>query len=353
MKGGFPEHAAAIRAVASLLKAADTVWNLTHENPDGDAVGSSLALHRALRRMGRNVRTFFPEPLPQVYRWLPGAAQAEYTQAVPRELPQVILVNDTAGFSRLGRDYAAQLGELGVNDSRERPHANRGTTLVNIDHHVSNEKFGDLNVVIPEAAATGEIVFALLRQLGAEIPVDIATNLYVAILTDTGRFCYPNTSSRTLAVAAELVQVGVRPSEVAEAIYSQHSPGELRLLGKVLAQIVVEEELGYYYSFISQRMLAECGCALADTEGVIDTLRTLASPPVCFLFKEHEDGVIKVSIRAQDDFDANVFASAFGGGGHPGAAGFSIEGTLDDAIALVERAMRERAASAGEEEKGV
>jgi len=217
---------------------------------------------------------------------------------------------------------------------------------------VSNAMFGHVNVVIPEAAATAEIIFALFREMGASIPPGAVVNLYAAVLTDTGRFSYRNTTSRTFEMAAELVEHGVNPSEVAQRIYSQRTPSELVLLGRVLAQIVTKDELGYYYSYISQAMLQECQCSLADTEGVIEVLRTLASPPVCFLFKEHEGGIVKVSIRSDSGFDANDFASRFKGGGHPGAAGFTFTGSLKEAFAAVEQAMLDRARGVVGEEIG-
>lgn len=353
MSDTFADHAAGLSAVARLVKEAGNIWNLTHENPDGDGIGCALALHLALKSQGLRVRTLFPEALPQVYFSLPGANEAEYRRKLPSKLPDVILVNDTASFERLGPDFAPQLRQLRLAHAGEPGQQQAGAVLVNVDHHVSNEMFGDVNLVIPEAAATGEIIFALFGELGIEIPPGAVVDLYVALLTDTGRFCYPNTTSRTLSIAAKLVELGARPAAVAQSIYSQHTAGELRLLGRMLSEIVVRDELGYYYSFISQQMLKDCGCRLADTEGVIDVLRTLEKPPVCFLFKEQVDGVIKASIRTHARFDANAFASRFGGGGHPGAAGFTFEGTLEQAFAAVKRAMTEHARTEGGENKAV
>jgi len=339
----FPDYAASISEVARRLIQARTIWNLAHENPDGDAIGCALALHMELRGPGREVNTYFPEPLPQAYSWLPGIEGIEFTSRLPDALPDIVLVNDVASFARLGPDLVSQLNRLGLYPAGAPEKREAAPALVNIDHHVSNEMFGDVNLVIPEAAATAEIVVTLFHEMELQIPVDAATNLYVALLTDTGRFCYPNTTRTSFEIAAELVSIGVKPAEIAQAIYNQHTPAEHRLLGRVLSQTLVKEEFGYFYSFISQEMLEEYQCRMADTESVIDTLRTLASPPVCFLFKEHADGVIKVSIRSRNDFDANVFASRFGGGGHSGASGFSFKGTLKEAFAAVEKAMAERA----------
>jgi phosphoesterase RecJ-like protein len=337
----FREHTQLIRDIARLTINAKTVWNLPHENPDGDTIGCALAIHHALKSLRRRVRTFFSEPVPKIYTFLPGAGEIEETLKLPDELPDLIFVSDNATFERLGAPYRSELARLGVYSMKDARHQHSRTKLINIDHHPSNELYGDINLVIPEAAATGEIVYAIFRQLKLPLPLDAAKCLYAAILTDTGKFSYSNTTLNTMEVATELVRAGVVPNDVVEAIYYTQSIGQLRMLGQVLQSLKVNEELVYCYSFVTQDMLAHFNGDISETEFIVDTLKTLDQPLLCFFFKVVDEGLVKASVRSRGDFDSAAVAARFGGGGHFAAAGFRFKGTLDEAIAALENVMRD------------
>ncbi len=336
----FKEYTPTIRKIARLTINSKKIWNLPHENPDGDTIGCALAIHHALKSVRREVQTFFSEPVPRMYSFLPGADEIQVTQKLPDELPDLIFVSDNATFERLGKPYVNELNRLGVYSVHDPRHENGKTTLINIDHHQGNELYADINLVVPEAAAAGEIVYAIFRRLKVPFPSGAATCLYAAILTDTGKFSYSNTTLRTLEIAAELVRRGVIPHEVVEAVYNNQTTGQLRLLGRALAVMTINEELGYCYSYVTPEMLKEFNCDLSDTEYIIDTLKTLEEPKVCFLFKVVDGGLVKASVRSRNDFDSTGIAEMFGGGGHFAAAGFRFRGTLDEVIAAVEEAMR-------------
>jgi len=336
----FNKHTTTIRKIARLTINSRTIWNLPHENPDGDTIGCALAIHHALKSVRREVQTFFSEPVPRMYSFLPGADEISVTQNLPDKLPDLIIVSDNATFGRLGKPFVDELGRLGVYSVHDPRHQPGRTTLINIDHHRGNEAYGDVNLVVPEAAAAGEIIFAIFRRLRLPLPPGAATCLYAAILTDTGKFSYSNTSLTTLEIAAELVRRGVVPHEVVEAVYNNQTTGQLRLLGHSLAVLKINDELGYCYSYVTPEMLAEFNCDLSDTEYIIDTLKTLEEPKVCFLFKVVDDGLVKASVRSRNDFDSAKVAEAFGGGGHYAASGFRFRGTLDEVIAAVEKEMR-------------
>jgi phosphoesterase RecJ-like protein len=338
----FREHIQLIRNIARLTINAKTVWNLPHENPDGDTIGCALAIHHALKSVRRRVRTFFSEPVPKMYTFLPGANEIEVTPKLPDELPDLIFVSDNATYERMGSIYMSELARLGVYSRKDPRHQAAGRTkLINIDHHPSNELYGDVNLIIPKAAATGEIIYAIFRQLRLPLPVDAAKCLYAAILTDTGKFSYSNTTLNTMEVATDLVRSGVIPNEVVEAIYYTQSIGQLRMLGHVLQSLQINETLGYCYSFVTQEMLANFNGDISETEFIVDTLKTLDQPLLCFFFKEVDSSLVKASVRSRGDFDAAAVAERFGGGGHFAAAGFRYQGTLKEAIAALEDVMRD------------
>ncbi len=337
----FKEYSALIRKIARQTISAQTVWNFPHENPDGDSIGCALAIHLALKSVRREVRTFFSEPVPHTYTFLPGTEEIEFTERLPDELPDLIFVSDNATYDRLGSVFVAELERLGVYSAKDKRHQNGRSILINIDHHPANELYGDLNLVIPDAAAVGEIIYAIFRRLRLPLPPEAATCLYAAILTDTGKFTYSNVTLRTLEIAAQLVQAGAVPHLIADHIYHTQSPGQLRLLGRVLDTLAINDDLGYYYSYVTPQMIEEFNCDPADSEYIVDTLKTLEKPDVCLLFKVVGEGLVKISVRSRGGFDSSKLAEMFGGGGHFAASGFRFRGTLEEAISAVELAMKE------------
>lgn len=336
----FDEYRPVIRNIARLALNARTIWNLPHENPDGDSIGCALAIHHALKSIHRKVHTFFSEEVPRMYAFLPGAGEVEHTERLPDKLPDVIFVSDNATFERLGKPYVAEMNRLGVFPAGHPRHKTGRTTVINIDHHPGNELYGDVNLVIPHAAATGEIVYAIFKQLRLPLPLEAAVCLYAAIITDTGRFSYSNTTQLTFEIATELVRAGVVPQQVVDFVYNTQTPGQLRLLGSALKLLTINNELGYFYSYVTPEMLEEFNCSLSDTEHIVETLKSLGEPKVCFFFKVVDDNLVKVSVRSRQDFDSSRVAEMFDGGGHYAASGFRFRGSLQEAIEAVEAAMK-------------
>jgi bifunctional oligoribonuclease and PAP phosphatase NrnA len=325
---------------SALLKQARSVWIFTHEYPDGDALGSCLACYEMLRNHGVPAQVFCPDPIPRMYQALPHAEAVDASGVLPPGVPDVVLIVDDANWERLGAGLACQLAERGLGPQA----AGRGQALgkiINLDHHIGNERFGDINLVDISAGACGELIYRLLQQIGAELTTTMAINLYAALSTDTGRFSYGNTSPDTLIIAQDLLAHGVEPHDVFNRVYSTRTIGQVQLLAAIIHTITPVEELGYFYCVASLAMLAETGTELSDTEGAVDIMKTVAGYETCFLFKEEEPRVIKASSRSNGGFDVNMFARRFGGGGHPAAAGFKLNCALAEAPGLVEVGMRE------------
>lgn len=327
---------------------ARTFWVICHENPDGDTLGCCLAVYGALVDGGKKAQVFTPDPIPRMYQFMPHARQFNYTERLPDELPDVVLVCDNAAFDRLGH-ISDELTRLGLG-----PHANgkaRGTQMINIDHHIGNDNYGDLNLVDPSCGSCGELFYYIFRQLKIPITRDMAINLYAAILTDTGRFSYGNTNSGTFRIASELIRIGVDPFDVVNRVYNTRTPDQIRLMGLVLGTLKVVPQLGYFHCYVTQEMLRETNTVMTDTEGVMDLMKTVGDYEVCFFFKEEDNGTVRVSVRSNGKFNVNILARRFGGGGHPAASGFTLETDLDHAPGIVEQAMAEmRAAEIGVKE---
>jgi len=319
-----------LAGAAEFIVHGDDFWIFPHEDPDGDAYGSTLGLLQALRSMGKGARAFIAAPVPRMYARMPGIDDLEIVNALPENLPDVIVVVDNAEFERMGDDFGKELKARGV--TADKP-GNR-PVIINIDHHVSNTRFGDINVVNPDCAAAGVIIFDLLMHLGFAISLDIAIALYVALVTDTGRFSFNNTNQRALEVAGELVALGVDPAKVIEDVYYTRTSAQMKLFGKVFQTITEVPEIGTVYAWQTRKMLEETGTTPSDTEGIVDLIRTIGDYPLSLFFKENERG-IKVSMRSRSNFNAADFALIFGGGGHPGASGFKVNGEIEEAIESV------------------
>jgi bifunctional oligoribonuclease and PAP phosphatase NrnA len=300
--------------VAGEIKAGDRFLLTTHENPDGDALGSLLATHRMLEALGKDAVMFLAAkefPLPVEYRFLP---LEEVFHEPPADIAdRVVIFLDCGNIDRMPVDF--------LHDADNR--------VINIDHHHDNTRFGTVNLVDVHASCTAEIIYDLAGLLGVELTTEIANALYVALVTDTGKFMYENTDARSHRMAAGLIEAGVEVNDVYRRLY-EHAPIEkLRLLAHALERIEILDGGRLAITYISQEDYASTGASEALTEGIIDHLRTIDGAVVAAVVRDlGESGraARKVSMRSTDGrVDVSAIARAHGGGGHRRAAGFSTD----------------------------
>lgn len=316
----WPEVERALAGVAVALHTADRVAVVGHVNPDLDSIGSVLALRLALSAMGKQAWAVTPEPDPPYWHFLPG--HDELVVGAPQWLePRVVVVLDTEPSSeRLGAAW---------------PLVGRAALLVNVDHHETNAAPAHHSVVEPSAAATGELVYFLIRVLGVPVTADIASCLYAAVLTDTGSFRYSNTTARTLSLAAELVAAGADPHDIATRVYDTRPWEYVKLLGRLLSRLERSEDGRVAWLWLDHRDAREAGLAPSEIEGLVQFPRMVQGVEVALLFKELEPGVTRVSLRSQRYVDVSAIARTFGGGGHLRAAGCTLHVPLAEAIPRV------------------
>ncbi len=286
---------------------------LSHVRPDGDALGSQLALGLSLKRLGKDVRIWNEEGMLEKYSFLPSANLLTKPPADPEDV-DVAIALDTAIQNRLGTAL---------------PAVRSAKVWINIDHHPSNPGYGDLVYINPKAPATGQILFELIRSEKLPIDAAIAENLYVAISTDTGSFQYPNTTARTFEMAAELVRAGVDVGRVSQLTYENYPRRRAELLRDLLGTMRFEANDRVASFSLSLATAKKLGVLPEDNEGLIDHLRAIHGVIVAVFFEELADGKVRVSMRSKSE-KVNVCAicEKFGGGGHVLAAGARLPGTL-------------------------
>ncbi len=307
MNGDLHEIAVALKEVHSLAI-------LSHVNPEGDTLGSALGCHLTLKALGKRVVTFNPDPVPKNLRALPGAAEVIRADRLPHPF-DCYLVLDATDPGRVG----GLLGGLPT-----------GSLVINIDHHITNTHFGTYNWVDPTAAATGEMVYHLIEVMQVPLSPEVATNLYVAILTDTGSFHYANTTPRALRVAAALIEAGVVPHEVAELLFDQREVEEMRLLGTLLTHMRLSPDGTVAWIEVSREMLKQEVLGRQALEDLINYPRSIKGVEVALLFKQVSGEGVRVSLRSKGKVDVAAVARAFQGGGHKNAAGCTLVGSLQD-----------------------
>jgi bifunctional oligoribonuclease and PAP phosphatase NrnA len=301
--------------VLAELRSSDKLLLTTHENPDGDALGSLLAMHWILEQLGKDSVMFMSEdefPLPWEYRQWTFESMAGAPPADVEERTIVFL--DCGNIDRMPVDFLQA----------------DGLHIVNIDHHHDNTRFGTVNLVVPEASCTAEIVWRLAKDLGAEVTPRIADALYTGLVTDTGKFMYENTTPEAHRMAAELMEAGVDAHEVYRRLYEDLPFRRLQLLQRALARVERHDEGGMTISQLAKQDYEDTGAQENDSEGVVDHLRAVEGTAVAGLVRELlSDGAAtrrKVSLRATDDrVDVSAIARELGGGGHRRAAGFSTD----------------------------
>jgi bifunctional oligoribonuclease and PAP phosphatase NrnA len=307
-----------------VIERATIVTAVTHKDADGDTLGSALALAIALEPLGKAVPVVSSPPVPGAWWFLPDIERVN-RQPPPANAP--VFIFDASDASRAG--------------SFE-PVVARASEVVNIDHHVSNSRFGTINLVLTDAASTGELVYDLLKAWKIEIPPGAASNLYATILSDTGGFRHDNTSAHALRAAAELVQLGADPVTIARGLFKSRLPSSLRMQGRILQGLHFEFGDRLVWGSISQAGLRDSGATTDQADSAIDQLNTVRGQELAILFKEAGPRLTKVSIRSRDQIDSAELAAKFGGGGHRRAAGIELAMPLDEAETTVLAEVRAR-----------
>ncbi|MCI0329434.1 MAG: bifunctional oligoribonuclease/PAP phosphatase NrnA [candidate division Zixibacteria bacterium] len=305
------------RTVEKVLRKTKNVLVTSHQDPDGDSVGSQMALVAYLRKGKKRVLAVNQGKMPNKYRFLdPTGIIREADEPLPKFVPEVAFVVECPSLRRIGCVQKLLCPQ---------------TVIVNIDHHPRNEKFGHINWLDAKASAVGEMVYDFLAAARFKITPPVAEALYTAILTDTGRFRYSSTRPRTLEICARLMQLGADPQKITEEVYYRISPADMRLVARVLEGLELHQEGRICFLSIENRLLAETGARFEDTEGLVDYSLYVRNVKVGALFKELSFGKTKVSLRSQNGIDISPIAKAFGGGGHPNASGCALPLPLAEA----------------------
>jgi phosphoesterase RecJ-like protein len=316
-----PSEGEAKAAIFRLVRSRKTVLVTGHERPDGDLCGTALALKFILAALGRSAQIVLPDEPPERYLRLEGAAGLEVFSGQTLDA-QFVVVLDSAGIERLG-------------PVREALPA--GAPVVNIDHHLSNTGFGDVVWTDPARSSVGEMVYELAKDSDWPLPPPACAGLYAAILTDTGRFGYSNTTAGALRSAAELLDAGVSAEQMTRLLYSSNSERELRLLGRALSQFKLAADGRIAFIALYASDFRELGALPADAQDFAARTVSVAGVELGFFLYELEAGKkTKVSVRSAGRADSAALAKRFGGGGHAAAAGFALEMGLDQARALLE-----------------
>jgi bifunctional oligoribonuclease and PAP phosphatase NrnA len=326
-------HTTDLTAITDALQRHDRFLVVTHENPDGDALGSLLAVSLALRQLGKDAVMYLPgqTPLPQEYAFM---SLDDLVREPPEDAGErVLLAVDCAKEDRIGDESVLSAAPL----------------VLDIDHHHDNTRFGDVNLIVADASSTGEILRDVFAELGVELTPELAEPLYIAIVTDTGRFQYANTTPKSLRLAAELVEAGADVHAVFQRVYESVEFAKLKLLARALGRAEVLEGGRIVVSHLLRTDFAEVGAAEPYSEGIIDYLRAVEGNELAVLIREQLHGsphAHKGSLRSSiDELDVSVIARSFGGGGHRQAAGFSSDAPLEEIVERIRLGFLEQRAT--------
>jgi phosphoesterase RecJ-like protein len=298
--------------IADAVRARQRFLITSHAKPDGDSIGSQLAMAYALDALGKQVRLVNADPAPEHYRVFPGLDRIEIARdAGEARSGEALIVMEASDFKRTG---VAGL---------------EGRFTINIDHHQGNTAFGAVNWIDESAAACGELVFDLVDALGVPLSIEIATHLYLAIVTDTGSFHYANITPKTFAICERLTAAGVNAAAMARQIYDQSSTGKLKLIGAILAGMDLLDGGRLAALYLDDDILRKAEATYDDTDGLINLPLTAKAVSAVVFFKTGADGEVNVSLRSKGAVDVRSVAARHGGGGHRNAAGFRVRGPLD------------------------
>jgi len=314
-----------LAGAAALIGQANRILFFLHVSPDGDSIGSTLAMVRALRHIGKQVVAVGVDPVPRIYQYLSGWDSAFTPWQEVEGQWDLACFLDCGDLERIGDAM---------------PIVGKARTTLNVDHHITNGVYGDYNYLDFSAAAVGEMAYLLLRHLGLAIDPQIAMALYTSIVADTGGFRYDNVTPRTHQIAADLIGAGAKPYEVASAIFENESLGRLALLSRALSTLQVDPSGQIAHMYVSREMLEQVGAGEEDVEGLVNYARKVSGVEVGLIFRELVDGRIRVGLRSRRTVDVGEIAKQFGGGGHARAAGCGFACSIDEARSRVLSALR-------------
>ncbi len=303
-----------LKKIADVIVQHDKFLVTSHVRPDGDSLGSTLALYHMLRNMGKSVTVYNQDKTPDNYRFLPGAGE------IVHELPavyayDVVFILDCSELERIGE---------------EAEKITSGRLMINIDHHISNRQFCELAFIDGHASSTAELLFRLADVMSINLTKDIADNLYTGILTDTGGFRYGSTSRESLAAASLMVAHGADPQWLSENIYENNPEAKIKLLARVLETLSFDLDGRVASLVVYQKSLDAAGAMMEHTEGFVDIPRSIAGVSVSILFSEMNDTLYKISLRSKGHYNIARVAEKFGGGGHANAAACRHKGDISD-----------------------
>ena len=303
----------AFSEIAEVIHTSDDFVVISHVRPDGDALGCSIAMALCLKQLGKRVTVWNEDGMLEKYAFLPHSELVQRPPVEPQEFGAAIIL-DTAVQNRIGICAAA---------------VKRAQTWINLDHHVTNDHYGDLAFVDPIAPATGQILYELFRATDLPITYEMADNLFVAISTDTGSFQYPNTTARTYEIGAELIKAGVDVGALSQQMYESYPRRRLELLRALLNVLRFSGNDRVASFALSMEMVRRTGALPEDNEGLIDYIRAIEGVVEAAFFEELPDQKVRISLRSKDrQIDVSKVCGQFGGGGHTLAAGARIAGSL-------------------------
>ncbi|HUS89768.1 MAG TPA: bifunctional oligoribonuclease/PAP phosphatase NrnA [Desulfosporosinus sp.] len=307
-----------------VLRKSPKVALFSHVSPDGDCIGSMLAIGLALEKMGKEVSFYNPNPVPSYLSFLPGSSRIR--QELPSPQPKILMFVDCTDFQRVNLSRSEISGD---------------STVLNLDHHISNLFFGDFNWVDAQASAVGEVALTLISQLGVEIDGDMATNLYTAIVTDSGCFEYSNTTAQTHRLTADLLDIGVDLSRIHHNIFDQKPLAQIKLLQCALNGLEIHADGQLAIMILSAEDFQKSGAEQELSEGLVNHARSIAGVEVAVLLKEVGPQEIKGGLRSNLWLNVNEIAALFGGGGHQRAAGCTLRIPMAEAKQSITTAIEE------------
>ncbi len=302
-----------IQQIIEVIRSNSTFLLTTHEGPDGDAIGSSLALASFLRNLGKDVTVHYQDSVPDLYTFLPGTDSV--LSHIPDQHFDVSFVLDIGERKRAGKEFCD---------------FSRVTTTVNLDHHLSCEHFADYNLIDSQAAATGILVYRIASAYGYRFDRDTALCIYAAVITDTGSFRYSNANREAFTVAGEMIECGVNAWDVAEQLYENQPQKRLELLAKCLPTLDVFRDGLAASVTVTCDMYAASGAGAELTDGFVNYPRSIRGVEVAIFFRQLDETKFKVGFRSKGKVNVAAFSARLGGGGHHNAAGCTVEGTLDE-----------------------